>query len=228
LAAIKEQIDFDWEGAYREHMRAVELNPGYATAHHWYALHLIWTGKREEAIAEIKLAQELDPLSLIININVGAILYYSRLYDQALEQLRSTLELFPNAAPAFVELGMCYLAKGKYEEGIAALKEAMTLEEGFLEYKAQLGYAYAVSGRRDKALKIIDELRGALKQKYVSPYFIAAVYKALDEKDTAFQWLERAYEERDVNVIYLKVDPVFDPLRSDPRFKALLKKLNLE
>ncbi|NIN92859.1 protein kinase [bacterium] len=228
FASVKDQIDFDWEGAGREYRKAIELNPSYATAHHWYAIDLIAQGRNKEALTEIKLAQELDPLSFIINDYVGDILYWSRQYDQAIEQYKNTLALYPDNAEVHKDLGLVYLEKEKYEEAIAELQDAIVLAKGFLDYKARLGFAYAVSGKIKEANRIIDELKEQLKQKYVSAYLIAAIYTALDEKDHAFRWLEKAYEERDVQVIFLKVDPIFDSIRSDLRYRALLKKINLE
>jgi serine/threonine protein kinase/Tfp pilus assembly protein PilF len=228
LAAIKEQIEFDWEGAYKDHKRALELNPGYATAHHWYAIHLICRGLHDEALAEITKAHELDPLSFIINNYIGEILYWSQRYDQASDQFEKTLELFPNNAEAHVRLGMVYLELGKLEDAIVEVQKAINITEGFLDHTARLGYAYAVYGRRDDAIRIINELKNQMKQKYISPYLIAAIYSALNERDFAFQWLDKAYETRYVNVIFLKVDPIFDNFRSDQRFNTMLKKMNLD
>ena len=228
LAAIKEQIEFDWEGAYKDHKRALELNPGYATAHHWYAIHLICRGLHDEALAEIRKAHELDPLSFIINNYIGDILYWSRRYGQASDQYEKTLDLFPNNAEAHVRLGMVFVELGKHEDAFVEVQNAITLTEGFLDYIARLGYAYAVNGRRDDAISIINELKNQMKQNYISPYLIAAIYSALNERDLAFQWLDKAYETRDVNVIFLKVDPIFDNSRSDQRFNAMLKKINLD
>jgi tetratricopeptide (TPR) repeat protein len=228
LASVKGNFEWDWTGAERDYKRAIELYPGYATAHHWYAFHLTWLGRYDEAIAEIKIAQECDPLSLIINANVGFILYLARQYDQAIEKYRSTLEMDPNFAELHEYLGRAYVQKGMYEEAIAKFKEAMTLSGDDLEHVTMLGHAYAASGRRDEALKVIGELKELSKRKHVSPYNMAAFYTALGEKNQAFEYLERAYNERDVVVVYLKVDPMFDSIRSDPRFKELLKKIGLE
>ena len=228
LAAIKEQMEFDWEGAYKDHQKALTLNPGLATAHHWYAIHLICKERHDEALSEIRKAQELDPLSFIINNYVGEILYWSRRYNQALSQYEKTLDLFPDNAEAHSRLGMVYVELGKYEDAFVELKKSITLAEGLRDYRARLGYAYAVSGRRDDALRIVNDLKEQKPQTYVSPYLIAAIYSALNEKDVAFQWLDIAYETRDVYLIFLKVDPIFDKSRSDQRFLTLLKKTNLD
>lgn len=228
LASVKDQIEYDWEGAERKYMKAIELNPSYATAHHWYAIDLIARGLFKEALVEIKLAQELDPLSFIINDYVGDILYWSQQYDQAIEQYQNTLALYPLNAEVHKDLGMAYLEIGESEGAIKELQQAIAITEGFPDYKARLGYAYAVLGKRNEAKKEVNELIELLKQKHVSPYLLGAIYSALDEKDTALQWLEKAYEERDVHIIFIKVDPMFENIRLTSRFKDLLKKMNLE
>jgi serine/threonine-protein kinase len=228
LAAIKEQMEFDWEGAYEDHQKALKLNPGLATAHHWFAIHLICKERHDEALSEIRKAHELDPLSFIINNYEGDILYWSRRYNQAMGQFEKTLDLFPNNAEAHSRLGMVYLELGKYEDAFVELKKSITLAEGLLDYIARLGYAYAVCGRRDDALMIVNDLKEQIPQTYVSPYLIAAIYSALNETDFAFQWLDKAYETRDVYLIFLKVDPIFQKSRSDQRFMAMLKKINLD
>jgi len=227
LAPIKEW-EFDWEGAEREYKRAIELNPGYSTAYLWYAFNLTCRGKFDEALTEIRKAQELDPLSFIINNWVGDAFYYSRRYEYALEQYKKSAELFPDNAQAHIGIGQTNVEMGKYKDAIVELKKAVALTGGLLDNKAKLGYVYAKSGRRDEAKTIINELEEKISQNYVSPCLIAAIYSALGEGDLAFQWLERAYESRDMYIFYLKVDPVFDNIRSDPRFEAMLKKINLD
>ncbi len=227
MASIKE-LEFDWEGAQREYKRAIELNPGYATAHHWYAYNLVCRGEFDESLAEMRKAQELDPLSIVINNWLGDPLYFSRRYEDALEQYKKNVELFPDNAMAHSNLGETYAAIGKYEEAIVELEKAVALAESVQDYKAKLGYVYAKSGRRDDAKKIIYELEEQINQKYVSPYLIASIYSALNKGDLAFQWLEKANESRDVYILFLKVDPVLDNIRSDPRFETMLKKINLD
>jgi serine/threonine protein kinase/Flp pilus assembly protein TadD len=228
LAMVIIKNDYDWLAAERELKRAIELNPGLANAHHWYAFYLMWRGEHDGSIAEIKIAQECDPLSLIINANVGFMLYLARQYDQAIEKYRSALELDANFAELHEYLGKAYVQKGMYEEAIAKFQEAITLSGDDIENMAMLGHAYAASGRKDEALKVIGELKELSKRKHVSPYDMAVIYVALGEKNQAFAYLEKAYNERDDGVLYLKASPVWDSIRSDPRFKELLKKIGLE
>ncbi len=227
LAAIKRNL-WDWDGSEEEFKRAIDLNPGYATAHHWYAYNLMLVGRHDESIAEIKIAQELDPHSLIINANVGFILYHARKYDQAIEHYKSRLVLDPSFDVLHMYLGLAYIQMGKYEEAIAEFQEALTLSKEFLVARAWLGHAHAASGQIEKAMQVIDELKELSKNEYVSPYYIASIYAGLGQEDQAFRYLEEAYEKSDTYIIYLKVDPSVDSLRSDPRFTELLKKIGLE
>jgi len=227
LASIKDW-DYDWEGAELEFKRAIELNPGYATARHWYGWHLMCRGDFDDAFAEMKKAQELDPLSFIINDWLGEILYFSRRYEEALEQHKKNVELFPENTLIHANLGNTYVEMEKYEEALVELEKAMAMTGGHLDTKGYLGYAYAKSGRRDDARTIINELIKRTNQKYVSMVIIAAIYSALDEGDLAFQWLEKAYESHDIGLCFLKVDPQLDSIRSDPRFETMLKKVNLD
>jgi len=225
LANVKERYDWDLAGAEREYKRAIELNPNYATAHQWYGLNLAVMERYPEAIAEIKQAQELDPLSLIINMNAGWFLYFARQYDEAIEQCQKTLELDPNFAGTHWMLGQAYRQKRMYQEAIAEFQKAIGLSEGDPIRRAVLGHAYAVAGKRGEAEKIISELKELSKQRYFPPYFIALIYVGLDDKDHAFEWLEKAFAERSAGLIYLKVEPMFDPVRSDPRFHDLLRRV---
>ncbi len=224
LAAIMWYF-WDWEEAEKKFKRALELNPGYATAHHWYAYYLMLVGRYDESMAEIKLAQELDPHSLIINANEGLILYYARRYNKAIEYCRNRLEMDPRFDVLNYYLGMAYVQMGMYEDAIGEFQKALILSPGDPRYIANIGYANAVSGRRDEA---INELKELSKLKYVSPNLKALIYTGLGQKDQAFKFLEEAYEKGDTYMIYLKVDPSFDSLRSDPRFTELLKKIGLE
>jgi serine/threonine-protein kinase len=228
LAAIKHGSDYDWEGAERDYLRAIELNPGYASAHFWYSYYLSCLGKHDKALAESKLALDLDPLSYSINEWAGQILYWSKKNDQAIKQFRTTLDLYPNSPPSYYYLGLVYVQKGRYEEAISEMQKAIALEGDSPQIKARLGYVYAASGRAEKAVEILDELQDPLKYKYVSAGLISAIYIALGQKDQAFKWLEKAYEERDYHIEYIKVDPMFDSIRSDPRYASLLKKMNLD
>jgi len=229
LAFIKTLSDWDWMGAEKEFKQAIEFNPGYATAHQWYAEHLTMTGQYAEAIAEIKRAQELDPLSLIISVaSAVAIFCGTHRYDQVIEECQKVLEMDPNFGGALNVLGMVYRERGMYEEAIEAFQKAKTFDEGNTWVTAELGHAYAASGNRSEAQKVLDELKQLSKRRYVPPDNIALVYLGLGKKNLMFEYLEKAYEHRSVGMSWLKADPIFDSLRSDPRFKALLKRIGLE
>src|SRR5712692_4741255 len=228
LVFVKTFYDWDWSGAERESQRAIELNPRYATAHQWYGDALIQMGRLQEAIAEEKRAVELDPFSLVINRDLGDALYLARQYDQAIEQYRRTLELDPNFITVHGGLGAAYLHKSLYKEGIAEFEKELAISPHSAYALAGLGYANAVTGRRAEAQKLLDQLNQLSKQEYVPAVFRAQIYAGLGEKDQAFEWLEKSYEDRSIaNLAEIKVDPQFDPLRSDPRFQDLLRRMKL-
>jgi len=227
LAEVKVLYDLDWAGAERDFKRAIELNPGYATAHQWYALYLARIQRFDEALAEIKRAQELDPLSLIINTLLGYVFYESRRPDQAIEQLRQTLAMDPSFAFAHSVLGRTYTEKRMYPQAIAEFRTALEFAEENPQSIAGLGRAYAESGSQAEAQKILNELLARSKRDYFPAWAIATVYIGLGDKDRALQWLGKAVEERGEYVVWLKTDPLYDPLRSDPRFQDLLRRLNL-
>jgi TolB-like protein/Tfp pilus assembly protein PilF len=221
--------DLNLAEANREFRRAIELNPNYATAHQWYAESgLVPLGQFDEAIAEARRALELDPLSLVINADVGTTLTSARRYDQAIEQLRKTVEMDPGFYYAHWTLGDALELMGRNEEAIAEYKKAIALNDDPLP-PALLGHLYANIGRKDEALAILKqlrELRESSKQRYVSPYNLALIHIGLGQKEEAIQLLEETYEERDgYNIAFLKVEPMLDPLRGDPRFEALVHKV---
>ena len=228
LAFTMARYDWAWPGAEREFRRAIELNPKYASAHHWYATaYLGPTGKLDEAIGEIKKAQELDPLSLIINTELGRLLYYARQYDESIEQLRKTIEIDPTFWVAHTYLGWSYEQKGKYEEAIAQAQKGIESSGGNPRAVAGLGHAYAIAGEKGEAQKILSKLQEMSRRDYVSPVSIALIYTALGEKDRAFEWLQKGYESRDEGLVWIKVDPKFDNIRSDPRFADLTRRVRL-
>ncbi|HEX2714528.1 MAG TPA: tetratricopeptide repeat protein, partial [Candidatus Acidoferrales bacterium] len=227
LAWTKLAFDWDWAGAEREFKRALELNPGYAVAHQWYAECLAGMGRYEEAGAEAKQARELDPLSLTINTIAGWILYFDRQNDQAMAQFRRTLELDPNFWVAHWTLGRAYEQKRMFAEAIAELQRASALSAGSPLSLAALGHAYAVSGQTVGAQHVLAQLKELAEKRYVLPYSIATIYAGLGETDEAFRWLERAYEERSGWLIWLRAEPVSDALRPDPRFQDLLRRIGL-
>jgi serine/threonine-protein kinase len=234
LAKIKLSYEWDWAGAEAQFKKALELKPGYATAHQWFGVYLSELGRHDESLEHRKRALDLDPLSLSISTGVGRAYFWARRYDEGLEQLQKTLERDPKYADTHWSLGLNYEGKKMYAEAIAAYQRAISLSktaefpEGKPEMIAALGHAYAVSGRRSEALKIIEQLQKLINQQsYVSPYSIALIHAGLEETDQAFEWLDRAYNERDESYIHLKVDPRLDHLRSDPRFTERLRLINL-
>jgi TolB-like protein/DNA-binding winged helix-turn-helix (wHTH) protein/Tfp pilus assembly protein PilF len=224
LAFSFDVFDWDWASADREFKRAIELNPGYATAHHWYAWHLIVLGQNDEAIAEMRKAENLDPLSLIISADIADALLIAGHYDESMQQSRKTLEMDPNFALAHYQLGQAWVQKRMYNKAIAELQKAIELSGDNSLFASNLAYAYAVSGRKDEAVKILNELKN--REHHSSNFCeIALVYVGLGEKPQAMEWLEKAYEAR-FNPSILK-RPAFDPLRSDPRFQDLLGRIGL-
>jgi serine/threonine-protein kinase len=226
LARVLEDYDWDWSGAEREHQRAIELNPNYATARHWHAYGLGLRGWNKEALAEIELARTLDPLSPIINAEVASILYWGRQYDQAIVEARKALELEPNSLPAHLYLGEIYLTKGMYKDALAEFQIVLTLDRTDPRTSAYLAAAYAAAGNREEALRMLGRLKQQSKREYTSPYLIAYVYVWLGDKNEAFAWLQKGFDDHSGLMGLLKVDPWLDPLRSAPRFQALLRRMN--
>jgi tetratricopeptide (TPR) repeat protein len=227
LAATRTWFDWDWEGAELEYKRAIELNPSYATAYQWYALYLAGVGRVDEALRMMERAQELDPLSLIINLNVARVQYFARDYDQAIEQCHRALEMYPDFALALRRLGQAYSQKRMYKEAITVFQKAIASSENDSETMAALAHTYAVSGNREEAERILAELVEMSKRIYVSPYSIARIHTDLGNKQEALKWLDEACEQRHGILTYLKVEPVFDPLREDPGFVKLLNRMGL-
>jgi serine/threonine protein kinase/Flp pilus assembly protein TadD len=225
-ADIMFNYDWDWSGAEREYRRAIELNPNYAEAHHQYEWLLAMSGRSSEATAEIKRAQQLDPLSLIIGVDLNVPFYVARQYDLSIEQSRKVIEMEPNFYLAHLTLAIASVQKGDFNTGIVELKKARSLEDKPWVVAA-LGYAYAASGRKQEALQVIDELKKQAKQRHVTPYAIATIYAGLDNRDETFRWLQMAYEERAPGLTWLKVDPMLDSLRRDPRYADLLRRMGL-
>jgi tetratricopeptide (TPR) repeat protein len=227
LGFVQWEYYWDWLEAEEELKRAIELNPRYAIGHLWYALFLMTMGRTEESLAEVKKAQALDPLSLIINACVGLMFFYARRYDQATEQLHETLRMDPNFGMAALALGWVDEQKSMYDEAITVLQKAAN-SLGLSFIGPMLGHGYTLLGDKNEARKLCDELNELSKQQYVSSFHTAAIYVALDEKDQAFKLLEKAYQERDGWLVTLKIDPRFDSIHSDRRFTELLKKMGLE
>ena len=229
LAWVRVSYDLDWSAGEKEFKRALELNPNYATGHHWYSIYLTAMGRHAESLAQIKRAQEVDPLSLMINTDLGFVLFYGRQDDLAIEQYHKTLEMDKDFVVAYWRLAIIYAQKEMYDEALAATQKMRELlgDKDPLVLGA-IGYIYALLGKRDEAKKVLNELSGLSKHSYISSMRVALIYMGLGQKEQAFKWLEKAYEERDFWMTFIKVAPPFDRLRSDPRFKILLKKMNLE
>jgi TolB-like protein/DNA-binding winged helix-turn-helix (wHTH) protein/Tfp pilus assembly protein PilF len=216
---------WDWEAAETEYNRAITLNPGYATAHQWYSWHLIMMGRNGEAIAELRKAESLDPLSLIISADMADALCVARLFDEAIQQSRKTLELDPNFAVGHYELGQALEQKHVHDEAIAEFKRAIELSGHSGAFDSNLGYAYAVSGREDEAFKILNDLQARHDENPSNGADIALIYVGLGDHDQAIAWLNKAYDARFKASILLR--PLLDPLRSDARFKDLKHRIGL-
>jgi TolB-like protein/DNA-binding winged helix-turn-helix (wHTH) protein/Tfp pilus assembly protein PilF len=229
LARVFFAYDWDWPAAEKEFKRAIELNPRYAPAHQWYGGHLSATGRFREAEAEKKRALELEPLSLVMNFEVGLASYFARDYDQAIDRFRKTLELDANFPPPYTFLAASYEQKGMFEEAMAAFRRAVTVTQGPPKALAMAGLAhmYAVSGRKTEARNILAELQRLSEYEYVPATDIALIYAGLGEKDQSFAWLDKAFEEHSFTLSNVKVEPRFAPLRSDPRFADLLRRIGL-
>ena len=229
LGRVLAVYDWDWKSAEKEYKRAIELNPRYGTAHQWYGGYLAVMGRSDEAIAERKLAQELEPVSLTINFELGLAFYHARAYDQAIEQFQKTLELDQNFPAVLNLLPAVYEEKGMYSQAIAQFKKSIPLMapgESILS-KAGLGHVYGVTGKKNDARTMLDELTRLSAQEYVPGTSLALIYAGLGEKDQAFAWLDKGYEQRAFQLQWIQLDPRWDNLHSDPRFQDLLRRIHL-
>jgi len=227
LLSIKTDYDWDWLGAEREFKRAIELNPNYPPAYQWYGFDLLVMGRQGEAMAAMRRALDLDPVSPTVNISQAWFFYLTRQYNKSVEQCLRTLELHPNFCVAHQMLGLTYDVQGELGQAIVELQKAKALSPGNLITVAALGHAYAASGRGDEAQKMLDELGLSSGDSTPLPYYVAAIYVALNRNEEALRWLERAYQERSNWLIYLKLDPRFDRLRSERRFADLARRIGL-
>jgi len=227
LAYVKWIYDRDFIAAEREFKLAIELNDNYATAHQWYGEYLYSIERHDEAMIEIKKAQTLDPLSLMIKTAVGMAHHMAREYDPAAEQFRQVIEIDANFARAHTRLGLVYVEKKRYAEAVAEIQKGVELSGGNTLAVASLGHAYAVSGNRSEAEKLLNELKQRAKQKYVPSFGIALIYTGFGDKDEAFEWLQKSYDEHDPYLVFLiKIEPRLDSLRDDPRFADLMQRMN--
>jgi len=237
LALVRMFYERDWPEAEKGFGQALRLNPSYAAAHDWFAIYLMSKGRTEEALASIRRAQELDPLSLVINTDVACALYYARRFDDSIKQCRWVLETEPNFVTAYFRIGLAYEQLGRYAEALEAFRSAIELSagdskaetvaafKGGADARASLAHTYALSGNREAARGILAELEEQAARAYVPPHDIAMIYSALGETDKAFDWLRAAYRERFSLLVLLELDPRFDRLRADPRFTNLLSRI---
>jgi TolB-like protein len=225
LGVEKYMYEWDWAGAESDLKEAIRLKPDHVRAHEFYSWYLVCLGRNSEALEEAKRAQQIDPLSTEALSYGGMVSYYARQYDEAIEQEKRALEIDPSYWFAHYFLGWMYLQKGQTREAIAAFQKAADLS-GFSMAIAPLGYAHARAGNRAEAMKILAELKAWSKPGIVAPYDIAMVYFGLGDKDQGFAWLDKALVARNWWVLFIKVEPWMDPLRSDPRFQALIRRMN--
>lgn len=230
LAAALVWFDWNWEASERAFKRAIELNPHYAVAHHWYGSVLLSAqGRFDEALASERRALELEPLSLVINSNLGLICYQSGRFEEAIEHLQRTLEIDDDFIYARFQLGMCHTHRGNYDRAIADLRLAIERAGGRgALIQAALGYTYAVAGKRDEALQILAQLQTFPMSRDVSPFYLAMIHAGLDDKEQALKWLEDACEERYNWMVWLGVEPMFKSLRDAAPFAAMLRRIGLE
>jgi eukaryotic-like serine/threonine-protein kinase len=219
--------DWDWTSAEKEFKRAIDLNPSYPTAHLWYGDSLMALGKFDQALDQMTRAFQLNPLSPVLSLALGNRLYYARQYGPAIDQCQKTLTMEPNFVPAHVALGRAYEQTGMLPQAVAEFRKALDISEGDTNELAALGQAYAVSHQEGEARKILDQLKERSQQTYVQPMWIAVIHLGLGEKDQAFDWMQKAYEDHSAWLVYLRIDPWFDPVRSDPRFVDLLRRVSL-
>jgi DNA-binding winged helix-turn-helix (wHTH) protein/Tfp pilus assembly protein PilF len=220
--------EWDWSKAETELRRGIELNPNYAQARQWYALYLAKMGRHDEAVAEAREAQRLDPLSLSMNLTMALVLCFARRYDQSIKEIKRVIEMDANFAAAHSTLGLAYAYRKMCNEAVAAFRKASALAgnspEMNIHFNTLSAYSYAASGRTKQARSLLNELS---KQPGTSPYALGVIHAQLGERSLALDWLERAYRERNYQMVWLKVDPALDPLRRTRRFQDLLTRVGL-
>jgi len=227
LGYVSFTYDGDWPAAGKHFEQALALNPAYSRAHTFYPFYLSSLGRSEEALEVARRALDFDPAPPALSHSLAVQLYFARQFDQAIDQAHNTLEMDANFAISYAVLGEVYLSKGMYREGLLALEKYSALSRSSATSLALLGYSHARLGERSQALRMIEELKAASKESFVPALFVALVYAGLEDKGQAFTWLEKAYEERFNRLAYLKVDALWDPLRSDPRFADLLRRVGI-
>jgi tetratricopeptide (TPR) repeat protein len=218
---------WDWKTAENEYKRAIDLDPRYTVAHHFYSDFLSAMGRHDEALAQERQALQLEPQSPIINTWIAKRHYQARHYNEGIAAVQKALELEPNFTPALLQEGLLCVELKHYDEAIEALQKAVNISHGGLIYVATLGYAQAAAGKKAEARATLAQLQKLSKSAYVPSYYIATIYVALGENDNAFKWLDRAYDEHSAWIVNLNVDPALDPLRKDPQFASLVRRVGL-
>ena len=226
LARIKTEYEWDWAGAEREYRQAIRLDPNFASAHQQYAVHLAAVGRPREAITEAKRARELEPLAPVFDVNVGWFYYIDHQYAQAETECRKTIEMEPNFAWGHNCLGSVYLQTGRNQDAVAELRKGLVLAQNGVMELMYVGHALGVSGQRAEAQKLLDEMKDLSRRRYVPPEYVAVVYEGLGDSDSAFRWFEKAITERSMHS-WVYPDPRQDPVRSDSRFKDLMRRMGL-
>jgi len=227
LGWVRFQLDWNWREAEKEFLRAIELNRSYATSHHWYAIYLSAMGRADEAIAEAKRAEELDPLSLIIRLDTGAVYYWTGHLDMAIQQEQQVLEMDPGFVRGYFYLAISYVHKGRLEEALALFRKGVNLAgDGTQPFQELEAWFYAASGRPRDAMRTLTELQTS-RRAHLESYYISLAYAALGDSTEALQWLDRSFREHSFWMVYLNVDPRLDSLRGDPRFPDLLARVGL-
>jgi adenylate cyclase len=227
VGAIAMFYDYDWATAEQEYKRAIELNPSYEIAFNLYSYLLLALGRFDDAIRMAQRGTEMAPASIVLSNDLGAAYYMARRFDDSFRQVQKTRDLEPNHPASLTLLAALYEAKGMHNEAIEQCRKAIDLVGRTSGVLSSLGHAYAESGRRDEAIKIINELLERSKNEYISPYDVAVIYVGLRDTKRAFEQLEKAYDDRAGWMIHLNVDPIFDPIRSDPRFTELVHRMKL-
>jgi tetratricopeptide (TPR) repeat protein len=227
MASALTEYEWDWPGAERAFNRALELNPGYATAHHFRALFLSAMGRHDEAVVAMRKARSLDPMSPRINANVGLVLHFARRHEHATRDLQESLELFPDNTAAHMYLGGSFSAMGLHREAIVQGRLVASLEPDYPPSSLLLAYVYARADRHEEARNIISTIARTDRTYHVDAGSLAMAYASMGDTDLAFAWLEKGYAERSSHMPYLATDPFWDPLRDDPRFEELLRRLKL-
>jgi tetratricopeptide (TPR) repeat protein len=227
LAAVTLALEYDWERSEKEFRRAIELKPSYSTAHQWYAHLLNFQGRFTETSAEIGRALELDPLSLVINVNFGDGLYYLKHYDAAIEQFKKTIDMEPSFPSTYLSLIQVCLRKGMYEEALRAVETYTKLTKYFVQEKLSKAYVYAAMGKSEESRGLLEDVERDYQLEHLSPYNIALVRFLLGDKNEGFEWLGKAFETHDANILALNIDVELDGFKDDSRFTDLLRRIGL-